>query len=388
MRFLSFFGGDKEFTSLDSLVKYRVSQMKSRGKEDVPVRTDLTFRNRSSKPKTNFEDKIVNYFIDKDIVFKTEGLETLKLKAFRPIGYMEVEGSREVINALKLKLQSEFSDFSYQHQKLLLAETYKQAIYIHSVLVTSDPSLEPNFESSNKRINEAIKAIDSYKAINPAYNFRIAMDKAGKFNYGRSNRLNIKKEDFPSLEPSDDLEQRLKGENVLVFESVPAVAEYMGPRLINRGSETNLNATVLDSVLTEGVKDDTYFFGVKFEIKIDIDNDVAIFKGERPIGYWGGANPAEFYARTSDTIVRARYAELAHAYAVLIHYDIVQQIQNLVSIANRNLRGQFSLHRGENLKDKGNPIIQSLQRNSGLYTPVISFQNFNLPGHQNYSQKN
>ena len=113
---------------------------------------------------------------------------------------------------------------------------------------------------------------------------------------------------------------------------------------------------------------------------------IALLRGERPIGYWDSAGTGNF-ARIFDTVIEARYAELAHAYASLIQYDSVQQIMQLLSVGNRNISGQFSLPSGQRLNDR-NRIIQSLQRNSGLYIPIITFYDISIPYHQKTAQRN
>ena len=81
--------------------------MISAGMEHETVKTNLKFG--KGRAKTEVQGDFIGYYMDDVIIFETDGLETVKLRVFRPLGYVLREGLG--FKSGLLPLQPEFRDF-------------------------------------------------------------------------------------------------------------------------------------------------------------------------------------------------------------------------------------------------------------------------------------
>lgn len=379
---LGFLRGKKTFDSLDELVQHDIGNGHTSKKPGTITISQKGNPIRTLKIKSSSDS--IDYFLEPRMVFTPadSDFETVELSGFRHVGFASPSSIGETLKYATLMKDTQFKEFYYAHFELFFYELIKEYKYLRTCL--SDQNVEPD-QMADEKIESALKVIGKHRGlITPAYDVQDALRAGyGKRLPDRGRTGGPKTEGISPITPSLEIVQDMGNGNVRRFQTIDQLANYLNA--LAKHESLSLRTGLVKSSTVEHDAENQYTFGVELETEIDLSNLPPIkIRRREAIGFWRYEEPYEFNARPADTIVAARYAELAHTYAKLIHYDTAQQIGVALSMQSPSLRSSFLPP--QRLRDYNDPIFQSIQRNSGLYIPTIAFQNIAVPGHPRHNK--
>lgn len=370
--------GPAEFESLEQAVKYWISQSKALGREtpNYSIRGNRSLGHSQDGQYLSVILKSVATLTPYDLAFDALKVRAQRYTGFVDMQHLDLSKTASAIASIS-PTTPEFRDYWIAHTNLLGAEIIMEWLYLISVL-TDVPVPAHILKTQESTIASALPAIKRYKGLIPLYDLDHVLGAPLK---RASKRPQAPMVSETGIEPHLEILVDPDGKKIQ-FDSVAKFVNYLS-QILPRQELFRPKVNGVESILVDNVSDNRYVFGVEFTANIDIAGQPRIqFKSREPLGVWEFQHPYE-YARVSDTIMRARYFELAHTYAKLIMYDLMYQIGKMVGVTLPGLDYEFGLpfRMPTRKSNADNTIAQSLRRNSGLYTPLIHFQNFDVEGH-------
>ena len=372
------FFGTKRFKSLAELVRHHADAIKN---SRMMGNSKITTEGKST-PILVLDDNYYNYLLKPTITFTPDdsSLDTLELECYRHLGFRETNSGRDILGMAGFALSPEFRD---AHLKLLFSEIAIQYKHLMDIFAGSSVSEKP----SGIDVSEALSVIQrTSHGITPVYDVKYALVSAPSWADRQQSSQRYSSQPFtpPSdMQPYTEIMVR-NGGQVLNFNTVQEYFSYLHQNLPPEGETATHKTSNLESASVWWEDGNKQYFGVEFGADIALEGKPQMhLKRREAIGFFEIQEPYD--ARLSDTVLLARFEELAHQYANLMVYDFWIQICNMLRM-NPNITTAFQITNGPPLNDTRNPIRQSLQRNSGLYTPTIGFYNISIPRHPRYQQ--